>query len=55
MRNNNQQHQTVKTTTTTTQSLYLNATVFIHAEWLNAVRASSPNSWGELFYKELSV
>ena len=44
--NNKQQQQ---------QSLYLNATVFIHAEWLHAVRASSPNWWGELFYKGLSV
>ena len=29
--------------------------MFIHAEWLYAVRASSPNWWGELFYKGLSV
>ena len=43
--NNNNKHQ----------SLYLNATVFIHAEWLYAVRASSPNWWGKLFYKGLSV
>ena len=35
------------------QLLYLNATVFIHDEWLHAVKASSP--WGELLYKELPV
>ena len=29
--------------------------MFIHAEWLYAVRASSPNWWGKLLYKGLSV